>query len=370
MIDAAVRSLEKLIVGIVAAAMLPPLLWLGATSYAARVSVEVDGEILAKHETILLGNGDGWRRMLDVVYRYQPIDAPFPEEASHNVDRALYDQLRVGERVRIHYVPSRLLRAWDGVGSYIDGSSPWSRTRYGPLAPRDFAEPAAILGGIALGLLALRIRNVSIGIVAALVGGAAVPVALLFATAFLIGPWLFWAWWRRDDHGYGWMLVSAIALTAAIVYWRVPRPQPVSPGPQQRAIALVRQSKMVNEIWRGGDPGPSRDGGQPIGRPFQMVDIEFTPAGSLEPIHAVDRVDAGSVAGLAAGARVPISYSAVDPRGAQIVGATRTYDRTAWRYLMTMAAVSALVVTFVVSPIVERIKRLTDAVRRAVVPFG
>lgn len=358
-LEAAVGTLTKLTATLIAILLAVPLGWLALAAYVARVGVEADGQIIGKRETIILGGGDAWRRVFDITYRYQPADAPLPEEASHNVDLAMYDRLHPGQLVRLHYTASPLLRTWAGVGSYIDGSSPWARTRYGRTAARDLALPAAMFGAIVLGLIALKARSAVVGVAAGLLGGAAVPVALLAATALLIGPQLFWASRRRPGQGYGWMLLGAILVTAAIVYWRVPHPEPVSPGTHRTAAAVVRQARLVDEIWRG-DVGLSRDGGQPIGRPFQMVDVEFTPAGAAETVHAVDRIDVGSVPALTRGAMVPVSYSIADPRGAQIVGATRTYDRAAWLYLMTIAGACALAVTFIVFPIVERISRLVE----------
>lgn len=358
-LDAATRKLAQLIAALVAILAGVPLLWLALNAYVAGVSLAADGVVTGKREAILLGGGDGWLRVLEVAYRYRPADAALPEEASHNVDVATYDRLRIGQPVRIHYTPSPLLRHWAGVGSFIDGTSSFARTRYGATSARDLAIPAAMVGAIGLGLRALRTRSVAVGVAAALVGGAAAPSALLFATACLIAPGLFWAW-RRRGRSYGWMLVGAILTTMGILYWRVPHPDPWPPGSRQASTAIVRQSKVVNQIWRGPDVGPSREGGESIGHPFQVLDLEFTPIGGSEPVHAVDRIDAASVPAITAGARVSVTYSTANPRAARMVGATRTYDRAAWLYLTTLASAFALVITFVAVPIADRIKRFTD----------
>jgi hypothetical protein len=71
-LDAATRTLTKFTVALVAILAAVPLLWLGLTSYVAHVSLEADGQITAKRETIFLGGGDGWLRVLEVRYRYRP----------------------------------------------------------------------------------------------------------------------------------------------------------------------------------------------------------------------------------------------------------------------------------------------------------
>ena len=59
-----------------------------------------------------------------------------------------------------------------------------------------------------------------------------------------------------------------------------------------------------------------------------------------------------------------MTYSAADSRVARIAGATRTYDRAVWLHLMMLAGVFTLVVTFGVVPIVDRIRRLVNEIRR------
>ena len=55
----------------------------------------------------------------------------------------------------------------------------------------------------------------------------------------------------------------------------------------------------VHAIW-----GTRRSGGPSLPQPFQMVDVEFTPEGAKEPVHALDRVDLNSIPGLRDGARL------------------------------------------------------------------
>ncbi|HEV3060773.1 MAG TPA: hypothetical protein VGY48_21185, partial [Vicinamibacterales bacterium] len=293
--------------------------------------------------------------------RYQPSGEPYSQLASHNVDLALYDHLRVGETIRVRYSPSKLIRLTTGVGSYIEGSSALARLRYGPIRARDLAEPGAAVVGVLLGLLALKVRSKAVGVLAWLLVGAAFPVVLLVGSGLFLIPQLFWASRRRPGNRYGWLLLGLIAATIAITFWRVPHPDPMPAAPQLAATAVVRELKIVNRIWAGSDDSPTHgDGGQPVGRPFYMLDLEFTPAGERDPVHAVDRIDIGSVPGLRRGGQVSISYSSTDPRAARVAGASRTYDRSAWLYLMSLTFGAAAIATFVIAPILYGLRRIRD----------
>ena len=361
-LESATRAFAKLVTGLILIATIPPIFWLVTTAHIARASIATDGEIVAKDESILL-SGDWARRLFQITYRYRPSDA-MPSEASHNVDLATYNRLHIGQTVRIRYATSALLRAWAGAGSYIEGTSPWVRTRFGPTPARDLTVGGAVLAAVLVGLLALVARSASAGVVALLLAGAAFPMVLLVAVALLGVPWLFWASIRRPRQGYGWMLLGLVGATMGIVYWGVPHPEPMPDGPQQTTTAIVRQAKRLDRIWQGAEIGPSRIAGEHIRHPFQIVDLEFTPAGASERVHALDRIDADSIPGLAPGVRIPVSYAILDSRAARIVGATRTYDRAVCLELMEMAGVLTLIMTFVAFPIGDWSSRAVDRLRR------
>ena len=61
-LEAAVRTLTRLTATLIAILLAVPLGWLALAAYVARVSVEAEGQIIGKRETILLGGGDAWRR--------------------------------------------------------------------------------------------------------------------------------------------------------------------------------------------------------------------------------------------------------------------------------------------------------------------
>ena len=126
-------------------------------------------------------------------------------------------------------------------------------------------------------------------------------------------PTLFWASRRNLGKGYGLALLATIALCAAVVYWRVPHAAAFPPGQVRNSTAIVRQERVVDEIWSDAwETYSGRTNGQKISQPFEMVDLEFTPEAAGEPIHVLDHIDLKSVPGLREGAAVPIQYSSSD----------------------------------------------------------
>jgi hypothetical protein len=65
---------------------------------------------------------------------------------------------------------------------------------------------------------------------------------------------------------------------------------------------------------------------QPItlAHPYKLVQMQYTPEGSSEPVMAGDAIDPNSVPNLKAGQVLTINYDAGYPRVASIPGATHT----------------------------------------------
>lgn len=125
-----------------------------------------------------------------------------------------------------------------------------------------------------------------------------------------------------------------------------------------RTTGIVRQIKLVNQIWTTDMEGhPDSEGGQPIGTPFQMLELELAPRGAREPVHVVDRIDLNSVPGLHVGEVVPVEYSASDPLIARVAGASRNYARHAETYLLGLTFGFAAALTFIVFPVARAVRR-------------
>jgi hypothetical protein len=137
------------------------------------------------------------------------------------------------------------------------------------------------------------------------------------------------------------------------------------PGPLREGTAVVRQVRIVNQIWTGASEGghTGHEGGQDIRQPFQMLDLEFTPAGANEAIHVLDRVDVDSLPGLHEGARVAIYYASTDPRLARAAGGTRNYARQAVVYLLGLTYGMGAALAFLVFPAVYVVGKLLRSSR-------
>ena len=165
---------------------------------------------------------------------------------------------------------------------------------------RSFAEMGSFTVVAVLAVLAYRRKSQLLRFVA-VVAGVTWVSGVMFS-GFLAFPILFWYWRRSREKMWGVALLLSMALCVAVMNWRIPRPPPEPSGPTQHASAVVRHVAVVSKIWNSAD-----EGAQGIARPFQMADLEFTPAGASEPVHLLDRVDLDSVPALRDGATVPVS---------------------------------------------------------------
>ena len=179
-------------------------------------------------------------------------------------------------------------------------------------------------------------------------------LSAVVTAGFFVFPILFWAWRRNRGQGFGWLLLGTMALTTLVLYWRIPKPSPMASGPTREAPGVVHDVRTVNEIWT------SDEGSQDIRRPFQMVDIEFTPEGAPEPVHILDRVDLGSVPGLREGSGVRVLYPVSDPSTARIAGGTRTFPEDVLAYLLGLTYGLGALVAFVFWPAIFLADRIRN----------
>ncbi len=349
--------MKKFVTGLVVITFLIVVPWIVSAQYMKAAGVVVTGKVIAKREAILLPGGDTFRRVFEITYEYRALDASYPVTVVQRVDQAFYRSLNVGSSVRVRYSPSGLLRSFAGVGIYLEDASISSRLRYGPPDEQDLAMDVALGTALLFGLIAGGRRSKVFGVIAAVIALTCFPSVLLAACAFVLFPALFWASRRSPGKGYGLALLTIVALSIAVIYWRVPHASPLPSGPLRTGTAVVRQLRTVNEIWSNAWETSGRTSGENIHTPFEMADLEFTPEGGSEPIHALDRVDVKSVPGLHEGSVVPIQYSAANPDSARIAGATRDFAKETTVYLLSLAYGMGAVVTFVFVPIRRAVAR-------------
>jgi hypothetical protein len=333
--------------------------WVVTSAYMKSAGAVVTGKVLDKRETFLLPGGDSWRHIFEITYEYRPLDSANSETVVQRVDSTLYRSVRTGGPIQVRYSPSPLLRSFAGMGLYLENSSPWSRLHYGPPAREDIAMTVALLAAAIFGLLAYLKKSITLGSVAVVIAGVCFPLVLLGACAFVAFPALFWASRSNPAKGYGFALVAAIVLSVAVVYWRMPRPSSVPAGPIHNGMAVVRQIRVVDEIWSNTwEIYSGHRAGEKIGPQFEMVDLEFTPEAATEPVHFLDRIDLDSIPNIHEGSKVPIRYSAANPDRAEIADGTHTYVWRTTAYLSTIAFGAGAIVTFVFVPVRRMIGRL------------
>jgi hypothetical protein len=338
--------------------------WSAGTLFVHLGGREVTGEITSKQESIVLPGGDTWQHIYKVTYQFRPADSPATESGGHPVSVTLYDRLQVGSAVRVRYSPWRPLRSMQGVGSYLAESSPLTRLRYGPIEHRNLLVAGGVVGAALVGWLAYRRMSVGLGILAALLAGLAFPSFLLALTGFLLIPALWGASRRNPSMGHGKLLLLVCGATAALVYWRIPRPAQFPPGPVRQASAIVRQVQTTREIWSQIDALRRGEGGAAVGFAFQMLDLEFKPEGATEAVHALDMVDQGSMPGLREGTRVAVTYSATNPRVARAAVGTRKYPMRAFEYLVGITYGAGALLALVIAPALRALRRLLSSLQR------
>jgi hypothetical protein len=188
-----------------------------------------------------------------------------------------------------------------------------------------------------------------LGIMAAWIALIPAPVPFLAITAFIVFPILFWSWRYNKASSYGWLFLVSIPFSAAVVYWGIPQAAELPVDPLY-TTAIVRQVRVVDEIWTNYGKDAEDAGGQRIRQPFQMVDLEFKPDAASESMHVLDRIDLNSVSGLREGGTTQIAYSSANPEIVRIAGGTRKYPRVNSVYLLGLTYGIGGILAFVVLP--------------------
>jgi hypothetical protein len=323
-------SLLRQVFGVLAVALLLASPLIVPAMYRDYAGFVTAGVVETKHEAVeLMGNDRSFPEFI-VSLRYQPRDSEEPETATSRIDPDLYDRLQVGSQIEVRYLPWKWAR-WFTPAVPL-GRSALARFKADTQAVRSIEEVAGFVAIVVLGVIAYRRKSKSLGLLALTAGGVFVSAYVLLG--FVVFPAFFWLWRRYPGEGFGWVLLITMALTPPALSARFPRTPVLATDALQHTTARVRQVYLAEEI---GPPVRYGGGGAGIALsyPFQMVDLELAPEGFAQPVHAVDRVDPGSVAGLELDAEVKVVYATANPRAAQIDGATRTYpQRNLWSLLM------------------------------------
>ncbi len=249
--------------------------------------------ITEKRESVRERFGD-WFRSFEIVAAFHPAGSALERQAICNVEQKTYDSLHPGDAVTVHYFPALLQQP------FIPAThlSPCTPAGYFGSNPEFFRRVGLVFGALfAILFAALRIR----------------------AALWLLVPW------------FGWFLSYCVA----------PHAEP-APSQPRAASAKVWSISTVDEVL-GGQSGREGDYNQPIKltHPYQLVQLEFTPADASGQVVALDTVDLNSIPNLAPERVVDIDYDAANPRIARIRGGTRKFPQQARQQLMLMYGVLA-----------------------------
>ncbi len=121
--------------------------------------------------------------------------------------------------------------------------------------------------------------------------------------------------------GARWALFAMIGIGA--IYILTPTLPVTLSGPTQQATATVKELHTFTKIIRS----RSRSRGIDASTPYELVVLQYVPAGRRDPVIAGDMIDIASQKDLAVGQQVAIDYETAHPRHANIRGATRAYYR-------------------------------------------
>jgi hypothetical protein len=116
----------------------------------------------------------------------------------------------------------------------------------------------------------------------------------------------------------GWALLIVVLI--GILYLLMPTWPVVVTGRLQQTTATVKELHTFTRLLNS-----SRSDGIQASTPYELVVLQFVPAGRSEPVLAADTIDVSSRKDLAVDQQVPIDYEVDHPRRANIQHATRRY---------------------------------------------
>ncbi|HET6579896.1 MAG TPA: hypothetical protein VFG66_16365, partial [Gemmatimonadales bacterium] len=261
--------------------------------------------VKSKHEDIIVHRvpRGGWARYHRAGVEF-PAGGGQPGMAAITLPEARYDALHAGDTVQVHYLPffPLLARAADRSTGQVVGD----------LAARVAADPW---------FLPLLFWLTG--------GGLALWIASRVATVAIVVAGLAW-----------------MALAFPIQF---PASKPLPPAPVEATARVTSVTLITKAPARSGSrtrSRMSRRAGESVRRlamPYEVVQLLFAPDGRPDSVLAVDAVDSASVAGLTAGAIVPIAYDPRSPREARMTLGNRTYrDRNRYHFLVPMMGLGVL----------------------------
>ena len=142
--------------------------------------------------------------------------------------------------------------------------------------------------------------------------------ASLIVGYFLALSFLGWMMSKHKIRAAWWAFF--VLLGIGLLYILTPTLPVTLSGKTAQATATIKDMRVHDRLL---DSSKSR--GIDASVPYELLVLEFIPAGRHEPVLAGDMIDVSSKPALAVGQQVPIDYEIDHPRHAHIQGATRLY---------------------------------------------
>jgi hypothetical protein len=306
------------------------LVFFGASFALDTMGERVSGRVTSRREVVWVNQRGGWRRqyMLDLSFSARGVTPPAvklndsgviesflkdkgEQHSTFNPDSTTYDRTQVNDTIELRALRVGGLALVRDAGRNTFTMLPW--------------------GWIGFGLLALAALILAWRQIGSLVIIAVTPLVVIMP---LVDAW-------RDQRAAD----DLSAMTA-------------------RATATVREVTRVKEWILGGMNRRSGDLDEfALRRHYDVVNLEFTPAGYRGPVIGVDAIDAptDSAPAFAEGTTIEIRYDPNNPREARLEGRSRTWH---WRDMLgvyadsTIALVAILILTLLYGWFATRAKRM------------
>lgn len=276
------------------------------------VGKTVTGTVTQKQETVAVSGAGTWSHYWAVTVNYRAdgstpgtfsnaVNSTMPraDDASAKLDLrkpALYDELRVGDAVKVTFIP------------LIGGTA---LVKLSAASISDFVAVELLGWGVALVALiwlALKLANMS--------SWGCLGSAMLAGIIGIGGP-LFSVYqdWRALEDLAGKPLRATATITD-VAQVKCIRPYDIVPRNRNTAVSTHQCTRRGTDIEAA--------------QPFDVVEMRFTPPNQRDAVIAVDAVNQGAQR-FEKGGTVQIAYNADNPRAAYIIGSNHSHR---WRNLI------------------------------------
>jgi hypothetical protein len=259
-----------------------------------RAGIDVPARVVDRIESVRVHSDGDWSHHYSLTVRYAAENAELADETSRQfgtdsltvtvlATRELYDRTAPGMLLDIRYVSWR----------------------------PSLAKPSE------LSYLALALEYF---------GDSSVRIALALVSLFgLLAALTSWRPKHERLRGprHAWIAACCVGLIGVVLWTSVLSPLFAPPLElEPTAVAEARVVSVVAITSKGKD-----EAYRVLSHPFDVVEVEYVPAGWSQPVRGVDAVDATSVSGLVSGERVRVRYASETPRRVYIEGAARGHVR-------------------------------------------